>query len=170
MKFDESFKERFRDAGGRVSADVVIDGSQGYSSQTAMEANDWDKVAPALNRRVASHGYEGLIEQHAATVYQDASLEKLRSADAAGKLRTFTDKAGTTHTVDLQGYATYTLDFDTNTGRPIIDHVVNYPDAVSAGRAFGQKLSSYGDLPSVQRSLSATAEHLSDLGRPKWAT
>ncbi len=169
-EFDETFKANFRDAGGRVSADVAIDGSQGYSSKTALDADNWDKVSPGLDGKVAPHSYEGLIEQHTAIKYQDASLEKLRSADAAGKLRTFTDEAGTTHAVDLQGHATYTLDFDADTGRPIIGNGVQFPDAESAGRAFGQSLSSHGDLSSVQRSLAGAAEHLSDLGRPKWAS
>ena len=169
-EFDTSFKEQFREADGRVLADKEIGDNTRYSTQTALEADDWDKVTLELEGRIAPNSYENLIEQHTANVWQDASLEKLRSADAAGKLRTFTDDADKTHAVDLQGHATYTLDFDPETGIPKVSDAVQYPDAESAGRAFGQSLIGHGDMSSISRSLSETAEHLSDLGRPQWAS
>ena len=168
VQFDESFKENFRDANGRVGA--AFDETKGpYSTRTTMEVDDWDKVLPGAEGRVAPASFEGLIEQHAANKYQAASLAKLQEADAAGKLRTFTDDAGKTHAVDLQGHATYTLEFDPDTGIPKVSDAVQYADADSAGRAFGQSLSGHGDLSSVQRSLSGAAEHVSDLGRSQLA-
>ena len=152
VQFDESFKENFRDANGRVGA--AFDETKGpYSTRTTMEVDDWDKVLPEMEGRIAPASFEGLIEQHAANKYQDASLAKLQEADAAGRLRTFTDDTGKTHAVDLQGHATYTLEFDSHSGIPKVSDAVQYPDAETAGRAFGQSLSGHGDLSSVQRSF-----------------
>jgi len=168
VQFDESFKENFRDAKGRVGA--AFDETKGpYSTRTTMEVDDWDKVLPEMEGRIAPASFEGLIEQHAANKYQAASLAKLQEADAAGRLRTFTDDAGKTHAVDLQGHATYTLEFDPDTGIPKVSDAVQYPDAETAGRAFGQSLSGHGDMSSIQRSLSGAAEHVSDLGRSQLA-
>jgi len=167
-EFDESFKENFREAGGRVGA-AFDDPDSPYSTRTTMEVDDWNKVTVDLETPPRRASFEGLIEQHAANKYQAASLAKLQEADAAGKLRTFTDDAGKTHAVDLQGHATYTLEFDPDTGIPKVSDAVQYPDAETAGRAFGQSLSGHGDLSSVQRSLSGAAEHVSDLGRSQLA-
>jgi len=168
VEFDESFKENFREANGRVGA-AFDNPDSPYSTRTVMDADDWNKVAPDLETPPRRASFEGLIEQHAANKYQDASLAKLQEADAAGRLRTFTDDTGKTHAVDLQGHATYTLEFDPDTGIPKVSDAVQYPDAETAGRAFGQSLSGHGDLSSVQRSLSGAAEHVSDLGRSQLA-
>lgn len=167
-EFDESFKENFREAKGRIGA-AFDNPDSPYSSRTVMAAENWDKVLPEMEGRVAPASFEGLIEQHAANKYQDASLAKLQEADAAGRLRTFTDDTGKTHAVDLQGHATYTLEFDPHSGLPVVGDAVQYPDAESAGRAFGQSLIGHGDMSSVQRSLSGAAEHVSNLGRSQLA-